>query len=220
MLRRTFHDDLVDLKNDVLTMGRITRQAIENAVKVVVDCDIELADEVIAIDDKIDELNHSIEEHCMELIARQAPVAKDLRLCWTIMLIAIHLERMGDLAVNLAKGAKRSCPTGEVVTPVSEHINEMGQQTLVLVDLVLKAFEENNVELAQKLNGMDDEIDRMHKTIFSRLSKYQGNESIEWIGNILLASRFLERIADHCVDIGERVDYLVTGQVPDGNSVI
>jgi phosphate transport system protein len=219
MLRRTFHEELTDLKNDVLRMGRITRQAVDNAVKVVVDCDIELADEVIAIDDQIDQLNYHIEERSMEIMARQAPVARDLRLCWTIMFIAMHLERMGDLSVNLAKGAKRVCPTGEVVIPVSEHINEMGQHVIVLVDTVLQAFADGNTELANKLSGMDDVIDRMHKNMFARLSQYQGNESMEWLGNILLASRFLERIADHCVDIAKRIDYLVTGQVPDGSQL-
>ncbi|HEY3374348.1 MAG TPA: phosphate signaling complex protein PhoU [Candidatus Aquicultor sp.] len=213
MLRKTFHDELKDLTADVLAMGRVTRQAIGNAVQVVVDCDIELADEVIAIDDTIDAMNYNIEERCMELIARQAPVAKDLRLCWTTMFIALHLERMGDLAVNLAKGAKR-CPKDEFAAPVSQHINEMGRETLILVDMALKAFEEKDLELASKLGGLDDKIDRMYKNIFTRLAKYQDNESVESIGSILLASRYLERIADHCVDIADRIEYLVTGHVP------
>lgn len=216
MLRKSFHEELSDIQNTVLTMGRITRQAIKNAIQVVVDCDIELADEVIAIDDQVDKLNYEIEEDCMGIIARQAPVAGDLRLCWTIMFIALHLERMADLAVNMAKGVKRVSPAG-IVIPVTEHINEMGQQTLILVDMCLKAFEEKDLELASKLTGLDDAIDRMHKNIFNQLAEYQSNESMEWIGSILLASRYLERIADHCVDIAERIDYLVTGQIPDGH---
>ncbi len=218
MLRKSFHEELDEIQRNVLTMGRITRQAIENAVKVVVDCDVVLADEVIAIDDKVDKLNYDIEEHTMLIIARQAPVASDLRLCWTTMYIALHLERMADLAVNMAKGVKRVCPVG-VVAEVIEHMDAMGQQTLVLVDTCLKAFDEKNLEIAGKLIEMDDVIDRMHKSIFDQLSKYQSNESIEWIGSILLASRYLERIADHCVDIAERINYLVTGQIPDGSQV-
>jgi len=215
MLRKSFHEELKELQDDVLTMGRITKQAIENAIKAVVDCDVELANEVIAIDDEIDDLNHRIEEQAMMIIARQAPVASDLRLCWTTMFIAIHLERMGDLAVNMAKGAKRSCPVAGTVSQVSEHINEMGQQTLILVDLCLKAFETKDINMAGKLAGMDDVIDRMHKNMFQELAKHQSNESMEWLGGILLASRFLERVADHCVDIAERINYLVTGQFPD-----
>lgn len=214
MLRKSFHEELKELQDDVLTMGRITRQAIENAIKAVVDCDVELANEVIAIDDEIDKLNHRIEEQAMLIIARQAPVASDLRLCWTTMFIAIHLERMGDLAVNMAKGAKRSCLIGGTVEQVSEHIHEMGQQTLVLVDLCLKAFETKDTKMASKLAGLDDVIDRMHKNMFQELAKHQ-NESMEWLGSILLASRFLERVADHCVDIAERINYLVTGQFTD-----
>ncbi|MDI6716636.1 MAG: phosphate signaling complex protein PhoU [Actinomycetota bacterium] len=215
MLRKSFHDELKDLENDVLMMGRITRQAVENAVKVVVDCDIELADEVIAIDDRVDKLNYEIEEHATEIVARQAPVAKDLRFCWTALFVALHLERMADLAVNIAKGVKRACPIG-AVTPILEHLNEMGQQTLLLIDVCLKAFEEKDLGLAGKLIEMDDIVDRMHKNMFEQLSRYQGDQSMDWIGSIVLASRYLERIADHCVDIAERINYLVTGEIPDG----
>jgi phosphate transport system protein len=217
MLRKSFHDELEELQRDVLMMGKIARQAIENAVNVVVDCDVELAEEVIDMDDRIDQLNYQIEEHAMEIIARQAPVASDLRFCWTIMFIALHLERIGDLAVNMAKGAKRSCPIDGMIAPVAKSINEMGQETLHIVDLCLQAFEQRDVELARTLTSMDDVVDRMHRNMFEQLSQYRGNESMQWIGSILLASRFLERVADHCVDISERIDYLVTGQIPDGS---
>ena len=218
MPRRSFHDELKDLEKVVLTMGKATRQAISNAIKVVVDCDIELADEVIALDDEIDRLNYEIEEQSMAIIARQAPVARDLRLCWSILFIALHLERMADLSVNMAKGAKRVCPTG-IASELTDHINEMGQETLVVVDTCLQAFRDKDLELAGKLAKMDDPIDRMHKKIFQKIATYQNNESIEWMGNVLLASRWLERVADHCVDIGYRINYLVTGQLPDGNQM-
>jgi len=214
MPRKSFHDELKDLEEVVLQMGKSTRQAIENAVKVVVDCDVELADEVIALDDEIDKLNYEIEEQAMAIIARQAPVARDLRLCWSIMFIALHLERMADLSVNMAKGTKRVCPTG-IVSELTDHINDMGQETLVIVDACLKAFHNKDLELAGKLVEMDDPVDHMHKKIFEKISRYQNNESMEWIGSVLLASRYLERIADHCVDIGYRITYLVTGQMPD-----
>jgi len=219
MPRKSFHDELDELKRDVLMMGRIARQAIENAVKAVVECDVELAEEVIKMDDRIDLLNYQIEEHAMEIIARQAPVASDLRLCWTTMFIALHLERIGDLAVNMAKGAKRSCPIDGMIAPVGQSISDMGDETLCIFDLCLKVFEERDVELARKLTGMDDVVDRMHRNMFEQPSRHQGNESMQWIGSILLASRFLERVADHCVDIAERIDYLVTGQIPDGREI-
>jgi phosphate transport system protein len=215
LLRKSFHEELKDIKADLLRMGSVTRNAIENAIKVMVECDLELADEVIAMDDTIDRMNYEIEEHCMEVIARQAPVARDLRLCWSIMFIALHLERMGDLAVNMAKGAKRLRMDDEQVPSVARYISDMGEQTLILDDACLQAVDEKNLELADKLSTLDDKVDAMHKKIFTELSVYQKQESVEWLGNILLASRYLERIADHCVDIAERVTYLVTGQIPD-----
>jgi phosphate transport system protein len=217
MPRKSFQEELHDLEEIVARMGKATRQAIENAVRVVVDCDVELADEVIALDDEIDRLNHEIEEHSMAIVARQAPVARDLRLCWSVLFIALHLERMADLSVNMAKGAKRFCPV-EPVKELTEHLDEMGRETLVIVDACLKAFHEKDLELAAKLPEMDDPIDHMHKKIFEKIAQYKDHESMEWIGNVLLASRYLERVADHCVDIGYRIAYLVTGEIHDGSN--
>lgn len=218
MPRKSFHEELRDLEEVVLMMGKTTRQAIENAIKVVVDCDVELADEVIALDDEIDRLNYEIEEQSMAIIARQAPVARDLRLCWSVLFIALHLERMADLSVNMAKGAKRVCPI-EPNSELTDHINEMGRETLVIVDACLRAFHDKDLELAGKLVEMDDPVDHLHKKIFEKISDCQHDGPMEWIGNVLLASRFLERIADHCVDIGYRIGYLVTGQIRDGSQV-
>ncbi|MBE0447705.1 MAG: phosphate signaling complex protein PhoU, partial [Actinobacteria bacterium] len=184
MLRKSFHDELKDLEEVVLEMGKAARQAIENAIKVVVNCDVELADEVIALDDEIDRLNYEIEEQSMAIIARQAPVARDLRLCWSILFIALHLERMADLSVNMAKGAKRVCPTG-IIPELTDHIDEMGQETLVLVDACLKSFRDKDPELAVKLAEMDDPVDHMHRKIFKKISNCRNHESIEWIGNVL-----------------------------------
>jgi phosphate transport system protein len=212
--RKTFHDELKELQKSILEMGNLTLKAIRDAVNTVVNCDLKLADSVIDLDDSIDALNIGIEENALALIARQAPVAKDLRLCFSVIFIATHLERMADLAVNIARGAKRVCPT-EGVSSLLKIIAEMGNLTDELVKACLKAFKERDLQLAESLGEMDEPIDDLFKKFFKELVKYAEDESMEWFSNIVLAGRYLERIADHAVDIGERVTYLVTGQTKE-----
>lgn len=210
MTRKTFHEELSDLEATTAQMGELALASIKGAVKAITECDMKSADETIERDYKIDDLYHQIEEHSLAIVARQAPVASDLRLCFSVVFIAVHLERMADLAVNIAKGAKRACPM-EGVAPLIKLVADMGSQTANLVEASLTAFRTRDVELAAKLPDMDEPIDKMFKNYFKELAKHPDEESLEWISTIILAGRYLERIADHAVDIGERVSYLVTG---------
>lgn len=210
MTRKTFHEELSDLEAATGQMGELALASIKGAVKAITECDMKSADETIERDSRIDDLYHQIEEHSLAIVARQAPVASDLRLCFSVVFIAVHLERMADLAVNIAKGAKRACPM-EGVAPLIKLVADMGSQTADLVEASLTAFRTRDVELAAKLPDMDEPIDKMFKNYFKELAKHPDEESLEWISTIILAGRYLERIADHAVDIGERVSYLVTG---------
>ncbi|MCL4499590.1 MAG: phosphate signaling complex protein PhoU, partial [Chloroflexi bacterium] len=185
-------------------------QSINGAIEAITACNMKAADDTIALDDAIDERYHDIEAHSLSIVATQAPVASDLRLCFSVIFIAIHLERMADLAVNVAKGAKRACPM-DGVAPLIKLVTDMGKLTTDLVAASMQAFTSRDVELAAKLPDMDEPIDKMFKAYFKELAKHPDEESLEWISTIILAGRYLERIADHAVDIGERVAYLVTG---------
>lgn len=210
MTRKTFHEELSELEAVTGKMGALALLSINGAVEAITKCNMKVADEVVARDEEIDTLYHEIEEHSLAIIARQAPVASDLRLCFSVIFIAIHLERMADLAVNIAKGAKRACPM-EGVTTLIDLVADMGKRTADLVEASMTAFQSRDVELAAKLPDMDEPINKMFKQYFRELTKHHDEESLEWISTIILSGRYIERIADHAVDIGERVSYLVTG---------
>lgn len=211
-MRKTFHEELKSLSSEIIQMGELVERAIDRAVKSLVKGDLDLAAEVIRGDDEIDHYKVDLEEQCTYIIARQCPVAKDLRLIHSILFISSHLERMGDLALNMAKTTKRTSEE-ESVPALLDLISEMGEQTKQVVRTSLEAFAKKDVALAKTLPKLDEPIDKLFKQFFKELAHtaVKRGPSLEWASNMVLASRYLERIADHSVDIGERVSYLVTG---------
>lgn len=214
-MRGIFHQELKKLKNDVLILSELVEQAIEQAVASLVDGDMALADRVIAGDDEIDRRALDIEENSLSLVATQGPVARDLRLIFSILFIATHLERMGDLAHNMAKISQR-ISSEERQQTLLDLLSEMGRQTQGIVHAAIKAFTERDLELARVLPQLDQPIDDLFRRFFKELAKVRDVERyFEQASNMVLASRYLERIADHAVDIGERVSYLVTGKMEE-----
>ena len=210
-MRKTFHEELRAQREEIRRMGELVELAIDNAVRSLVEGDVALAAQVIAGDDEIDRINLNIEEQSMYLIARQCPVAGDLRLIHSILFISIHLERMGDLALNMAKTTRRT-QEDESLPGLLALISEMGELVKKVVQTSLEAFHNDDVELARTLPELDDPIDSLFKQFFKELASTASKKgAFEWASNMVLASRYLERIADHAVDIGERVTYMVTG---------
>jgi phosphate transport system protein len=216
-VRKTFHEELKSLREDVLTMGDLVVARVSDALTALLDENVELARTVIDGDDDVDRLYISIEESSISIMARQSPVARDLRLIHSVMLISVHLERMGDLAVNLAKTARRMAAKPGP-NPLQESLEKMGKMTLDVVRVSLQAFADKDAELAERLPEMDEPIDEMHKEFLRELVNFRDEESLEWATSMILGSRYIERIADHAVDIGERVAYLVTGEFRDFNA--
>jgi phosphate transport system protein len=209
-MREQFKKDLKDLHSQVVdiaaTVGTITRSAVNSLVN----GDIEEAMAVIAGDDEIDARCLGIEERVLEMIATQFPVAGDLRLLQSMTLIAMHLERMADLAVNIAKAAKRTANRRGPQT-LYDLIQAQGNLVYRVLDTTRAALETNDLELARKLPELDEPIDHLYKQFFRELARLTEEEEIEWASSMVMASRYLERIADNAVDIGERIAYLITG---------
>lgn len=212
MARKTFHEELKHLQSQVLEMGRLVERNVAKAVQSLVQNDVDLADAVIAGDDPIDNYYLDIEEQAIAVTATQCPVAKDLRLLISILLISVHLERMGDLSLNIAKATKRIAKVEENAR-LPELLSEMDKMTRQVVNSSLEAFEKKDIELAKKLPVMDEPIDALFKDFLKELSKHAEDESLAAVSDMILASRYLERIADQAVDIGERICFMVSGEM-------
>lgn len=216
MTRKSFHEGLKQLNEEILRMGSLVVEAVDLSTQALLEGDRKLANSVIAGDEDINELNLWIEGQCLALQAQQQPVAKDLRLLHTCLLVSLHLERIGDLAVNIAKIAKRM-EHSEGTEPYLGLLKKMSAQALEVLRQGIKAFADRDTKLADSLAEIDEPIDETFKEILSRLlHPKEGDEDVaspEWATHIALASRYVERIADQVVDMGARVSFLVTGQL-------
>ncbi|MHB1323378.1 MAG: phosphate signaling complex protein PhoU [Coriobacteriia bacterium] len=209
-MREGYRKELKATKAEVVDIGRLVIEMTRDAVTSLVEGDLELAERVIAGDAAIDARCLALEERTIEMIATQFPVARDLRLLYSLAHISMHMERMGDLGVNIAKAARRTAARRGPRT-LYDLIRAQGNLVHRVLEAMLEAFEQNDLELAYKLKEMDEPIDHLFKQFFRELSRLQEEEDIEWASQMVLASRYLERIADHAVDIAERLVYMVTG---------
>ena len=172
---------------------------------------------MIAGDDEIDRRTLAIEEHSLEVMATQFPVARDLRLIHSLTYIAMHMERMGDLDVNLAKAARRTASRKGPQT-LYDLIQAQGNLVYRVLEAMMDSLDRYDLELARKLPELDEPIDHLFKQFFRELARLTDEDEIEWASSMVLASRYLERIADNAVDIGERITYLVTGDFDAGST--
>ena len=210
-LRKDFHEQLDELYTELLRMGSDLMEAIEKTRLCFLELDDELADEIIAGDDVFDEYRDRLEEGGLELIARQAPVAIDLRLIIIIMRIAQHFERMADLCEDIATAVK-NIHSDRVPIWMSDTIDEMARRANSLVERSIDCFKERNLDLAMELDVMDDAVDRLNRGFFKEFDRGR-EEELDVVIRIIMISRFFERIADHAVDIGEHVRFMVEGTI-------
>ncbi len=210
-MREQFRQELGDLHAEVVDITQAVTEAARSAVTSLVTGDVEIADRVIAGDDAIDARCLAVEERVLETIATQFPVARDLRLLQSLTFIAWHLERMADLAVNISKATRRTAGRKGPQT-LYDLIQAQGNLVYRVLDATREALDNRDLELARKLPELDEPIDHLYKQFFRELARLQEEEEIEWASLMVLASRYLERIADNAVDIGERLVYLITGE--------
>jgi phosphate transport system protein len=192
--------------------GQRVVSAVHGAVRALQERDVELADEVIAFDDEVDALYLSLEQSIEALLARQNPVAGDLRFVLAVLHSNLHLERMADLCVTIAKLTKlaHGLPPDETLV---EGFDEMASRAEEMIRVALDSFVARDVEGAESLVDLDELIDRTNRRVVSYILDLGGDtEKREWGLRMLLISRCLERIGDHAVDVGEQTAYLVTGE--------
>ncbi len=209
-MREGFRQELKALKAEVIAIGRLCVDQTTLSVQALVEGDVDLARRVVDGDDEIDRRTLALEEATLEVMATQFPVARDLRLLHSLTYVAWHMERMGDLAVNIAKAALRTADRKGPQT-LYDLIQAQGNLVHRVLDACIDALDNNDLELAGKLQELDEPIDHLYKQFFRELARLQDDQDIEWASSMVMAARYLERIADNAVDIGERVRYMLTG---------
>ena len=212
MPRAHFHEELERLELQLLTMGELAGKAVREAVDALLESDDEKAVRVIAGDDEIDALYMAIDQGMLSLLALQAPVATDLRLVSVIMHSSGHLERIADQAVNIAKlhELTRVEPSSEAVLQM---IREMGDVAVSMVRCAMDAFRHRDKAMCERLDEMDEPIDRMNRHMHLEVAKLADDPAaLDWGMHMNMVARALERVGDNCVDIGELVEFLLTGE--------
>ncbi|MFZ3384615.1 MAG: phosphate signaling complex protein PhoU [Candidatus Methanoperedens sp.] len=212
MVREAYHKDLHKLKEEVISMGSLVSKAIGDSVFSLKNRDVEMAQKVINMDNEIDAMDHEIEENCMRLLALQQPMARDLRLIISVLKMSIDLERMGDLALEIAVITKMTADV-PLIKPLID-IPRMSDICQEMIRDCMNAFENKDVELARKTAKRDDEIDALFDQIRRELITIMIEEPKKITGaqHLTFVARYLERIGDHITNLCENVVFMLTGE--------
>jgi phosphate transport system protein len=213
-VRASFHHELEELEDSLQEEGALVLRALRSALNALARGDDELADEVISFDDEIDHRYLRIEQGVQSLLARQTPVATDLRLVLAVLRVNMHLERMADYCVTVAKLTKLMGGLDVESERILSSLGDMGERAEQMIRVALDAFADRNLEKAHSLQELDELIDRANRRATEDvLSLGDSLEEREYGLRMLVISRCVERIGDHAVDIGEQAAFLVTGEL-------
>jgi phosphate transport system protein len=211
-MRNVFHEELESITADHLKMTALVKDAIDLATKALLNSDLQLAESVIADDLAVDTIQHNLDERTINLMARQQPVASDLRKLVSSLRISADLERMGDLALHIAKLARMRYPNSAVPDEVVEVVAEMGNAASRIVEKMAVVLEFRDTNRALEIDKDDDEMDKLQRRLISTILSPQWVHTIESAVDMAFASRYYERFSDHAVSIAQRVYYTETGE--------
>ena len=216
-MRKVFHEELDSISDQLVDMTRLAGSAMSRATTSLLDADLHLAEDVITGDRALDAARQRLDTLSVEVLARQQPVATDLRVVVTALRMSSDLERMGDLARHVAKVARLRYPNSAVPATLRAHILEMGQVAERIVAKAGSVIAARDVDMAVTLEQDDDAMDELHRRLFTVLSTTP--LPTETIVVLTLLGRYYERFADHAVSVARRVVYLVTGEYHSEASV-
>lgn len=213
--RKAFDEDLASLQEDLKSMGRVVEEMLEKSVKALADQNVDLAREVQDLDDVVDHYNVSIETKCLRLLALQQPMARDLRTIGAAMKIITDVERAGDYAVDISQVAMQLAdrplfkPLEDIPT-MAEMVREMLRETLT-------AFATRDLDLVRHMVALDDQVDHLYHSLYDELIGFihADQKLADQAVALVLVARYLERIADHITNIGERIYYMETGELKE-----
>jgi phosphate transport system protein len=210
---RHFETELDQLRTMLVRMGSLVEEQIDCGVKALVDADLSLAKVVMERDKKVDEFDNAIDQKCMSIFALSQPVAVDLRLLMAALKINNELERIGDIAVNLAERVAPLAQHSDLVRSAS--LREMAEAAREMVRSAIDSFVNNDPSLARKVLESDDFVDKMDREVFAQMIKAmkEAPELVEAASHIMILSRHIERLADHATNIAEDVVFLVNAKI-------
>src|SRR6195952_4197244 len=210
-MREVFQQELKEVQDRLVEIAELVVISIQNATQAFNKSDVTLAEEVIANDNKIDELTVLLDELAIQILARQQPVARDLRIVVSALRISSSLERMGDMAEHIAQLARYRFPDKVVPKSLRPTFASLGELDVAIARKLVELLKTEDVALAEEIRNDDDKIDALHLSVFDKvLGETWKGAAVDTV-DATLASRYHERFADHAVSIAKKVQYLATG---------
>ncbi|MFZ2964198.1 MAG: phosphate signaling complex protein PhoU [Rhodoglobus sp.] len=210
-MREVFQQELREVRDRLVEIAGLVAESIENATRAFNESDVSLAESVIADDEQIDTAAAALDELAINILARQQPVARDLRIVVSALRISASLERMGDMAEHIAQLARYRFPDKVVPKSLRGTFAEMGQLDVAIAKKLVELLRSEDVKLAEEIRNEDDKVDALHLSVFDKvLGETWKGAAVDTV-DATLASRYHERFADHAVSIAKKVQYLATG---------
>lgn len=211
-MRDLFQEELVAINNDISQMAELVGKAINKATESLLFADREIAERVIESDVLLNDLAAALDERCTMLTAKQQPVATELRSILATMRIASSMERMGDLAVHVAKSARLRYPARAVPDELVETFRTLGHLAEELTTQLSRLVTNPDLTLAQEIQKSDDKVDALHRELFRIVLSPDWSHGVEAAVDVTLLSRYYERFADHAVSVARRIIHVLTGE--------
>lgn len=212
LIRSVFQDELDGVSQSLVDLTEMVSESIAKATSAILTVDLKLAEEVIATDDQIDTFQHELDARIIDIIARQQPVASDLRALVTALRMSADLERMGDMSHHVAKIARLRHPNAAVPNELQQIFKEMGESAQNISRKTGAVIASRDTEMALQVERDDDEMDKLHRKLIKTLVDSSWSNGVEAAIDLTLLGRYYERFADHAVSVSRRVYFLVTGK--------
>lgn len=213
-MREIFQNELDSLADGLTAMAKKTAEAIDGARRALETNNLELAESVIAADAEIDRMQHKLDQDAAEILALQAPVARDLRVVVSALRMSASLERMGDLARHVAQQVRIRFPQHAVPTGFEQTFSQMADAAKAIADATAELLSNPGLDEVPEINKLDEDLDELHLKVFTLI----GSSDLKpaQVADVTLLSRYFERFGDHAVSVSQRVEYLLTGEwTPD-----
>jgi len=211
LIRSVFQEELDGVSQSLVDLSNMVSDSIHKATQALIEADLKIAEEVISNDEKIDLYQHDLDTRIIDIIARQQPVASDLRALVTALRMSADLERMGDLSHHVAKVARLRHPENVLPPELRDLVNHIGSVAENISRKIPTVIETRDTELALQVERDDDEMDKLHRQLIGSMSNNTWSHGVETAIDLTLLGRYYERFADHAVSVSRRVYFLVTG---------